>query len=96
MVRSSLDRPCTASISSGARRAHFGAILPNGAVTAEGVDQHGPSTHQQFVGPVQHQHAMALGALDRHETRARPGDRIADRLGVSRTSCPGAEIFRAR
>jgi biotin operon repressor len=48
------------------------------------------------VGPVQHQHAMALGALDRHETRARPGDRIADRLGVSRTSCPGAEIFRAR
>ena len=31
---------------------------------------------------MQHQHALALGALDRHEPHGRPGDRFADRLGV--------------
>ncbi len=54
-----------------------------GAVTADGVDQHGPLTHQQLASPVQHQYSLALGALDRHEPHGRPGHRLADRLGIS-------------
>ena len=53
-------------------------------MTADGVDQHGPLTHQQLASPVQHQYSLALGALDRHEPHGRPGHRLADRFGITR------------
>ncbi len=34
------------------------------AVTADGIDQHGALPHQQLTGPVKHQHALTIGALD--------------------------------
>ena len=53
-----------------------------GAVAADGVDQHGPLAHQKLARPMQHQHALPLGTLDRHEPHGRPLHRLADRLGV--------------
>src|ERR1019366_26873 len=53
-----------------------------GSVSADRVDQHGPLTHQQLAGSMQRQHALTLGALDRHEAHRRPGYRLADRFGV--------------
>jgi len=61
-------------------------------MTADGVDQHGPLANQQIACPVQHQHALALGALDRHEPHGRSSDRLADRLGVGSIILLSADI----
>ena len=53
-----------------------------GAMAADGVDQHGALAHQQLTGPVQHEHGLPLGALDRNEPHRRAGHRLTDRLGV--------------
>ena len=53
-------------------------------MAAQGVHQHGPLPHQQVARPVQHQHRLLLGGLDRHEPHRRPRHRLADRLGIGR------------
>jgi hypothetical protein len=55
-----------------------------GAVTADGVDQHGALANEQLAASMKHQHALPLGALDRHQAHGRPGHRLADRLSVGR------------
>jgi len=37
---------------------------------------------QEIAGPVQHEDALLLFALDRHEAHVRPRHRLADRLGI--------------
>lgn len=53
-----------------------------GTVSADGIDQLGALSHQELAGTVQHQHTLALCALDRHEPHRRSGHCLADRLGV--------------
>jgi hypothetical protein len=48
----------------------------------DGVQDHGPLTHQQVARPVQDQHALLIFRLDRNEAHVRPRHRLADRLGV--------------
>ena len=40
--------------------------------------------HQQVAGPVQHEHALRRGRLDRHKARRRARHRFADRLRIGR------------
>ena len=51
-------------------------------VTAQGVDQHRPLPDQQVTGLVKHQGGLLIDGLDRHEAHRRPGDRLADCLGI--------------
>ena len=53
-------------------------------MAADRVDQHGPLSHQELATAVEHQDALTLGALHRHEAHAGPADRLADRRRVRR------------
>ena len=59
---------------------------------AQRVHQHGPLPHQQLTRPMQHQHGLLFGRLDRHEPHARPGYRLADRFGVGRVRLAALDI----
>ena len=55
-----------------------------GTVGPQGVGQHRALTDQKIAGPVQHEHALLLGALDWHEAHVRARHCLADRLSICR------------
>ena len=63
-----------------------------GHVPTKRIHQHGPLAHQQVARPVQHQHRLLLGRLDRHEAHRRPRHRLADRLGVGRIRLAALDV----
>ena len=63
----------------------IGATIPNSRhVPADRVRELDALTHQHQPNPMQHHHALLLGALHLDEAHGRPGHRLADRLGISR------------
>jgi hypothetical protein len=63
-----------------------------GAMSTDGVDQLCALSDQQLAGPVQHQHPLALGALDRHEPHRRSRHSFTDRLGIGSVVLLAAKI----
>ena len=55
-----------------------------GKMSPDRIDHRGPLTDEQMAGTVQHQAALLLGSLGRHEPHVGPGDRLANGLRVSR------------
>jgi hypothetical protein len=55
-----------------------------GGMAAYRIDQHRALLHQKLAASQHHQRRLLLGALDRHETHARPAHRFADRFGIER------------
>ena len=51
-------------------------------VTAQGIDQGRPLPNQEIAGSVQHEGALLLRGLDRHEAHRRPRDGLADRRRI--------------
>src|SRR4249920_2696634 len=54
-----------------------------GQMSADGVDHRGLLADKQVTGTVQRQAALLFWCLGRNEPHVRPGDRLADRLGIS-------------
>src|ERR1700733_5518079 len=52
-------------------------------MSADGIDHRSLLADEQVTGPMQRQATLLLWRLGRDEPHVRPGDRLADRLGVS-------------
>jgi hypothetical protein len=55
-----------------------------GEMGTDRIDHRGSLADEQVTGAVKHQAALLLWRLGRDEPHIGPGDRLADRLGVSR------------
>lgn len=51
-------------------------------MTTQSVDQGGPLSDQQITGSVQHEDAVLVGALDRHEAHRGPRHGLTDRCRI--------------
>jgi len=65
-----------------------------GKMGADRIDHAGLLPDEEMACAMEHQAALLLGRLGRHEPHVRPGDRLADRLGISRTVWPSAVSAR--
>jgi hypothetical protein len=67
-----------------------------GGMAAHRIDQHRALLHQKLAASQHHQRRLLLGALDRHETHARPAHRFGIERVVLAALDPGLRQGRRR
>lgn len=63
-----------------------------GQLGADHVDQLGPLANQKIPRPMQRQHRLLFGRLDRHEPHRRPAHGFGDRLRITRVRLAALDI----